>query len=97
VAEVEHAYEVLRRAGVPFEEREAAKLFIVPDIAELFRASGAKVEIEDPTLDDFNDAHRRACLHLSPQPEETKSDEMRDLVIWQSRSELLKETEVLRY
>ena len=41
-----------------------------------------------PTLEDYNDAHRRACLHLSPQPARNPGDktdtedEMRDLVIW---------------
>ena len=41
-----------------------------------------------PTLEDYNDAHRRACLHLSPQPARNHGDktdtedEMRDLVIW---------------
>src|SRR5262249_18263042 len=61
IAELESAYELLRNVGVQVQERSAAELFTLPDIAELFRQSGAKVEIEDPTLEDFNDAHRRAC------------------------------------
>jgi len=82
MAEVESAYETLQDAGVQFERREVTELFDLPDIVELFRSCGATVEVEEPTLEDFIDAHRRACLHLSPQAAETKSDEMRDLVIW---------------
>lgn len=82
IADVEQAYETLRNVGLQFEERNAAELFSLPDLVELFRNCGAKVEIEEPTLDDFNDANRRACLHLPPHPPDTKSDEMRDLVIW---------------
>jgi hypothetical protein len=46
------------------------------------RATGVQLEVENPKLEDYRNAERRACLHLSPQPPETKSDEMRDLVIW---------------
>jgi hypothetical protein len=38
--------------------------------------------VVNPTLEDFQDAHRRACLHEAPHPPKIKSDEMRDLVIW---------------
>jgi hypothetical protein len=47
------------------------------------RATGVQLEVENPKLEDYRNAERRACLHLSPQPPETKSDEMRDLVIWE--------------
>ncbi len=82
IAAVERAFTTLRSAGVGFEEKESAKLFALPDLAELFRSIGARVAVEEPLLEDYNDAHRRACLHLPPHPPDTKSDEMRDLVIW---------------
>jgi hypothetical protein len=53
------------------------------------RATGVQLEVENPKLEDYRNAERRACLHLSPQPPETKSDEMRDLVIWEvARNEM---------
>jgi len=57
-------------------------LFEQPDIVRLFRDCGAKVEIEEPRIEDYQEAHRRACLHLPPHAPDKKSDEMRDLVIW---------------
>lgn len=82
IASVERAFTTLRNAGIEFEERESSKLFTLPNLTDLFRNIGAKVAVEEPDLEDFADAHRRACLHLSPRPPDTKSDEMRDLVIW---------------
>jgi hypothetical protein len=88
---VESAYNTLRNAGLGFEERELSELFALPDIAQLFRETGVKVEVAEPLLDDFHDAHRRACFHLSPHPPDTKSDEMRDLVIWAMALRLAKD------
>lgn len=82
IAAVERAFTTLRNAGVGFEEKESSKLFALPDLVELFRGLGAKVSIEEPLIEDFSDAHRRACLHLPPHSPDKKSDEMRDLVIW---------------
>lgn len=55
-------------------------------IAEL-RAQGINAMVEKPTLDDFREAHRRACAHAAPQPQRGQkrrvdsSDEMRDLLV----------------
>jgi len=38
--------------------------------------------VEEPTMEDFMEAHRRTCLHECPHPPDAKSHEMRDLVIW---------------
>jgi hypothetical protein len=92
---VEKAYNKLRSLGIAFEEKDAASLFELPDVAKLFRDTGAKVEIEEPLLEDFHDAHRRACLHLSPHPPAGKSDEMRDLVIWAVALRLAKNGDVI--
>ncbi len=50
-------------------------------ISMIAAAGGAVTEIA-PTLGDYQDAHRRAALHEAPHPPDTKSDEMRDLIIW---------------
>lgn len=91
ITAVESAYNTLRNAGLGFEERESSELFVLPDIAELFRGTGVKVEVAEPLLEDFDDAHRRACFHLSPHPPDIKSDEMRDLVIWVTALRLAKD------
>lgn len=76
------ASERLREWGVAVPAFDAQALIGTADLAGAFRATGAKVEILDPTLDDYRDAERRACLHLAPLKGDEKSDEMRDLVIW---------------
>lgn len=57
---------------------------VVPkvDVRDMLADLAADVEVESPEIEDFEDAHRRACLHESPHPPDIKSDEMRDLVIW---------------
>jgi hypothetical protein len=82
ISELASARDLLMQWGVavpPFDPREIVSNV---DIATALRDSGATVETCDPTLDDYRDAERRACLHLAPQPPERQSDEMRDLVIW---------------
>ncbi len=73
----------LDRLGIAHDAVNAEKVIQPRSLDALFREAGVKVEVIPPTLEDFNDAHRRACLHLSPQPVGDKGeDEMRDLVIW---------------
>jgi hypothetical protein len=52
------------------------------DLVSVLMATPIKVEIHDPTLEDYRDAEQRASLHLAPQAPDTKADEMRDLIIW---------------
>lgn len=73
--------------AVTHGEVNADTLVAIRSLDDLLRANGVAVEVISPTLDDYNDAHRRACLHLSPQPpppsdKKQGEDEMRDLVIW---------------
>ncbi len=82
ISELERAYNALKEAEISFEEKNSSEVFSVPDVVELFKHLGVKVEIVEPTLEDYHDAHLRACLHLNPQPPGRKSDEMRDLLIW---------------
>ncbi len=76
---------------LPFESVDVDQIVIEPDLIGLFRQTGVSIDAEAATLEDFEDAERRACLHLPPGPprtrspaggEDTRSDEMRDLVIW---------------
>ncbi len=80
--DLESAYATIASHGVAFVRQEPENLIVVPDLLELLRQVGGEIELVEPTLEDLRDAHRRACLHEDPHPPDTKSDEMRDLVIW---------------
>lgn len=78
----------LDRFGIAHDEVKPQDRIRAHGLDELLRATGVTVEVVTPTLEDYNDAHRRACLHLSPEPpkdpgdKKEAQDEMRDLVIW---------------
>jgi hypothetical protein len=76
------AYATLDRLGITYESQDPDAVITAPDLLSLITGSGAAAEVIEPTLEDLKEAHRRACLHLAPQPPDTKNDEMRDLVIW---------------
>ena len=76
------ARDLLRERNVDVPEFDPRELVADVDIATALRGTGAAVETCDPTLGDYREAERRACLHLPPQPPDTQTDEMRDLVIW---------------
>lgn len=82
IKRLKDAYGTLDQHRVEYQKKPPEELIRKPDLIALMRASGAAVEIEEATLDDFNDAQKRASLHLPPGDPSSKSDEMRDLVIW---------------
>src|ERR1700686_113104 len=77
---------LLDRFDIGHREVKPEDLIRTRSLDDLLRETGVKVEVISPSLEDFNDAHRRASLHLSPQPAsqglKKEPDEMRDLVIW---------------
>ncbi len=81
--DAEKAISALRDAEVELPEIHIPKEMQNVSVVDALRAVGVTVEVEDPNLDDYREAERRASLHLAPHPPEGKSDEMRDLVIWQ--------------
>lgn len=82
IAEIEKAYSTLGRYHVQVERENLEDKFKVPDLPSVLEGSGVRVLIEEPNLSDFEEAHRRACLHIPPVSKEKKSDEMRDVIIW---------------
>lgn len=78
------AYRVLELHGIAFVTASPEQAVPAPDVIALFREVSPATEVSEPTETDFQDAHRRACFHLPPKPPHTKSDQMRDLVIWVS-------------
>lgn len=76
------ALEKLRSYGIEVAEFNRDNLINIPNLLNLIQQSGLMVSIEQPSLNDFELAHEKACFHEAPHSD-GKSDEMRDLVIWQ--------------
>jgi hypothetical protein len=79
---VEQARRTLLDQGIRVPDFDVTTILPDLDVRALLNELAAEVQLTPPLLHDFEDAHRRACLHESPHPPDTKSDEMRDLVIW---------------
>lgn len=79
---LEKAYMLLEDLNIKFTRVEPPEVIKKPDLIELVKKSGVEVKVENPTNDDYLEAHKRACLHECPHAPEKKSDEMRDLIIW---------------
>ena len=90
-AELEAAAALLTQWGVEVAKFSASDLIQRTDVEPALRATSIKVEVHSPTLEDYRDAEQRVSLHLPPQPPDTKSDEMRDLIIWTIALRLAKE------
>ncbi|MBI3410416.1 MAG: hypothetical protein HY040_18920 [Planctomycetes bacterium] len=75
------ALRTLERYGITIAEVDTEKLVKVPDLKQLMERLGVSVHVEEPGLEDFKTAHKRACRHEAPHTG-SKSDEMRDLTIW---------------
>lgn len=80
---VEAAIRLLQSVGADVPTIDVQRLTAPGDLLTALKATGIQVESEDPTLEDYRNAEERACLHLSPHPPDKKSDEMRDLIIWE--------------
>ncbi|MDQ6609951.1 MAG: hypothetical protein M3Y85_09040 [Bacteroidota bacterium] len=77
-----NASKTLNKYNLEFKQFDAESLVPTLDLIELVKKSNVNVSLLEPDIDDYNDAHKRACLHLAPHPPKIESDEMRDLVIW---------------
>ena len=78
--------------GINVDEFNSSDLVKPPDLVQLINATGVSCVLEEPTKNDYENAHKRACLRESPHPPDKKSDEMRDLVIWEICLRIAKET-----
>lgn len=90
VSEIEAAKEKLSLYGVDVE-LDIAKLVSKPDLLELIQGTIPCIVLY-PTEHVYSVAHRKACLRESPHPPEIKSDEMRDLVIWEMALQISRES-----
>ena len=83
VAQLDTAIALMQRYGIQVPEINSRELVGGGDLVAALRNTGIQVEVIDPSLADYRGAEERACLRLSPHPPDTKSDEMRDLIIWE--------------
>ncbi|MCH8945068.1 MAG: hypothetical protein IH910_09825 [Proteobacteria bacterium] len=83
ILELNKARTKLEKYEVNFDDFESAALARAPDLVALIGGTGATCSVVHPTLADFQSAHRKACSREAPHPPDIKSDEMRDLVIWE--------------
>ena len=93
VAEIDRAANLLRQSGIDVPVLVASE--IVPEVKLpqlLDQIVGLKYSIVEATLEDYQIALRKACLREPPHPPEGKSDEMRDLVIWQTAARIANQT-----
>lgn len=83
VSDLNTAATKLTGYGIEVDDFNSSDLVKPPDLIQLINATGISCVLEEPTKNDYDNAHRKACLRETPHPPETKSDEMRDLVIWE--------------
>lgn len=82
ISELEQAYDLLDRLKISYSRVDPSEKVRLPDLVGIIKKQKVKVIVEEPTLEDFQEAHRRACLHEYPHAPNKKTDEMRDLIIW---------------
>lgn len=83
IIEIQNAINKLSRYDNTNTYQEPSSLVKAPDLLKLIQALGIECTLEYPSMNDYENAHRKACLREKPHPPEIKSDEMRDLVIWE--------------
>jgi hypothetical protein len=82
IKDLQDAASKLRQWKIVVPDFDARALVERASLIAVLRDTGATIELEEPTLEDYRDAEHRAALRLPPCPANAKSDEMRDLVIW---------------
>lgn len=83
ISTLRNASSKLSSYGINVDDFDPKELVQSPDLIQLISVLGITCNIEQPSYADFENAHRRACTRESPHPPDIKSDEMRDLVIWE--------------
>ena len=93
ISELEKAATVLRQNKVDVPEFSPADLVQSVGLSDLLgQISGLSYAIHEASLGDYKLALRKACLREPPHPPDSKSDEMRDLVIWQTAMRIANES-----
>jgi len=93
ISNLQNAGAMLSKYDISVDDYNPKDLIKPPDLIQLIKDIGITCNLEEPTKDDYQSAHRRACLRESPHPPDIKSDEMRDLVIWEISIRIARENE----
>jgi hypothetical protein len=88
-----NALSMFSKYQIPISNFNIDNLIKNPDLIQLVKDIGLSCDIENPTMTDYENAHRRACLRENPHPPEIKSDEMRDLIIWEIATRIAREND----
>lgn len=88
---LENAFDLLAKWAISAETKNPGEVITPFPLMDLIAQTGVEAAVARPTLEDFRRAHEKACRHLPPCPPESSSDEMRDLVIWETALRMAKE------
>ena len=80
---LKNAKELFSKYDINSDEFDPTIIIKVPDLIEMIQEVGIECKVEKPIKEDYDNAHTKACLKHEPCPPNQKSDEMRDLIIWE--------------
>ncbi len=83
IKELDSAVAKLVSYSIKIDSLNTSELVKSPDLIRLIGIHEIKCTVEKPTKEDYDNAHHRACFKVSPAFPDAKSDEMRDLIIWE--------------
>ena len=88
---LENAKEQFSKYDIKHNDFDPNEKIKEPDLITLIKEMGMPCSVEEPTILDYQSAHEKACSKILPCPPNQKSDEMRDLVIWEIADRIAKE------
>ena len=80
---IQEAKGLFNKYGIKIEEFDPKEIIKTPNLITMIQDIGINCTVEEPLIEDYNNAHKKACLKLSICPPDQKSDEMRDIIIWE--------------
>lgn len=91
ITELQNAKEQIEKYNIKIDEFDSKELVKIPDLIALVENIGISCRVEKPSNEDYENAHQKACLKESPCPPDQKSDEMRDIIIWEIANRIANE------
>jgi hypothetical protein len=83
-----NSLKVLKDNGIECNSFDAKEVVGYKSIVDLFKQYAVNLEINEPTVEIYNRAQEKASTHKPPCIKDNKSDEMRDIVIWETAYEI---------
>jgi len=88
---LKNAKEEFSKYNIKYNDFDPNEKIQEPDLITLIKEMGIPCSVEEPNILDYQSAHEKACSKISPCPADQKSDEMRDLVIWEIANRIANE------